>query len=224
MRLNSAPLHKSQPARSARPDYSAVVLATRTLLDLSFDEAMAAVDAGAAFIDLRSIEAYLDVHIPGSLCLLYERGPGTPSRARDCLPLDLPLILEEIDEGGDIDFVHAAASLRGKGFTVVGKTSDPINRWAAERGVPPTSTEIVHSTVPGTGVVLDVGDPGAESFEDAIRIPIEDLWQRVDEVKGAERVAVVSGPFGVRAALAVGMLELAGIREVLFWSERLAGR
>jgi rhodanese-related sulfurtransferase len=198
------------------------VLAPRTLRDLPFDEAIAHVDEGAAFIDLRSVEPYLDVHIPGSLCLLYERGPGMASRARDCLPLELPIILEEIDGNGMIDYIHAAASLRGKGFTVLGKTADPINQWAAVRGVP-ASTEIVHSTLPGSGIALDVGDPEAEHMEDAIRIPIESLWHRVDEIAGAERVAIVSG-YGVRAALAVGILERAGVREVLFWSERLARR
>jgi rhodanese-related sulfurtransferase len=197
--------------------YSALMLATRTLKDLPFEEALAAVDDGAAFIDLRRVDAYLEVHIPGSLSLVYEWGPGMASRARDCLPLDLPIVLMEID---DIDYVHAAASLRGKGFTVLGKTVDPINAWAAARGVP-VSTEVIHSTIPGSGTVLDVGDPGAEHMEDAIHIPIESLWMRVDEVKDAERVAILAG-YGVRAALAVGILERAGVPEVFFWSERLA--
>ena len=197
--------------------YSALMLATRTLKDLPFEEALAAVDDGAAFIDLRMVDAYLEVHIPGSLCLVYEWGPGMASRARDCLPLDLPIVLMEID---DIDYVHAAASLRGKGFTVLGKTADPINAWAAVRGVP-ASTEVIHSTIPGSGTVLDVGDAGAEHMEDAIHIPIETLWKRVDEVKDSERVAILAG-YGVRAALAVGILERAGVPEVFFWSERLA--
>lgn len=195
------------------------MLATRTLRDLSFDEALSEVDAGAAFIDLRTVEQYLEVHVPSSLCLVYEWGPGMAARARDCLPLDLPMILMEAD---DIDLIHAAASLRGKGFTVLGKTADPINQWAASRG-PPVSTEVVHSTIPGTGTVLDVGDPGAEKMPDAVHIPIEVLWHRVDEIRGAERMAVLAG-YAVRAALAVGILERAGVKEVIFWSERLANR
>jgi rhodanese-related sulfurtransferase len=195
------------------------MLATRTLKDLPFEEALAAVDGGAAFIDLRRVDAYLEVHIPESLCLLYEWGPGMASRARDCLPLDLPLLLMEIDE---IDYLHAAASLRGKGFTVLGKTADPINEWAAVRGVP-VSTEVVHSPIPGSGTVLDVGDPGAEKMEDAMHIPIESLWHRIDEIKDAGRVAVLGG-YGVRAALAVGILERAGIEEIFFWSEQLTHR
>jgi rhodanese-related sulfurtransferase len=191
------------------------MLAARTLRDLSFDEALAAVDEGAAFVDLRRVDAYLEVHIPGSLCLVYEWGPGLPARARDCLPLDLPLVLMDLDE---VDYLHAAASLRGKGFTVLGKTRDAINNWAAARGVP-ASTEVITRTVEGTGTALDVGDPGADKMEDAIYIPIDQLWKRIGEVKDASRVAVLSG-YGVRAALAVGILERAGIREILFWRSK----
>ena len=191
------------------------MLATRTLRDLPFEEALAAVDGGAAFVDLRQVDAYLEVHIPGSLCLVYEWGPGLAARTRDCLPLDLPLVLMDLDE---VDYLHAAASLRGKGFTVLGKTRDAINNWAAGRGVP-TSTEVITKTVEGTGTVLNVGDPGADEMEDAVYIPIDQLWRRVGEVKDASRVAVLSG-YGVRAALAVGILERAGIGEILFWRSR----
>jgi rhodanese-related sulfurtransferase len=191
------------------------MLATRTLRDLPFEEALAAVDDGAAFVDLRQVDAYLEVHIPGSLCLLYEWGPGLAARARDCLPLDLPLVLMDF---GEVDYLHAAASLRGKGFTVLGKTDDAINNWAAARGVP-TSTEVITTTVEGTGTVLDVGDPAADRMEDAVHIPIDQLWRRVGKVAGAGRIAVLSG-YGVRAALAVGILERAGVGEVLFWRSK----
>jgi rhodanese-related sulfurtransferase len=191
------------------------MLATRTLRDLPFEEALAAVDGGAAFVDLRQVDAYLEVHIPGSLCLVYEWGPGLAGRARDCLPLDLPLVLMDLDE---VDYLHAAASLQGKGFTVLGKTRDAINNWAAARGVP-TSTEVITKTVEGTGTALDVGDPGADEMEDAVHIPIDQLWKRVGEVKDASRVAVLSG-YGVRASLAVGILERAGIGEILFWRSK----
>ena len=109
------------------------MLATRTLRRLPFEEALAAVDTGAAFVDLRPTDAYLEVHIPASLALLYERGPGMASRARDCLPLDLPLVLVDL---GELDYVHAAASLRGKGFTVLGSIA---GRRCEERRHRPTS-------------------------------------------------------------------------------------
>jgi rhodanese-related sulfurtransferase len=188
---------------------------TSTLKELSFEDALAVVDEGGAFVDLRPTEAYLEVHIPGSLALLYEFGPGLAARARDCVPLDLPLVLLDLGYG---DLLHAAASLRGKGFTVIGSVTDGINRWAEIRSAP-ASTDIVEGESPPEGTVLDVGDRGAVRPESATRIPIEHLWIRVQELGGPGRVIVASG-FGVRAALAVGILERAGIEEVAVWKGR----
>src|SRR5919106_5725752 len=145
------------------------MIATSTLKSLTLDEADAAVDEGAAYVDLRPISDYLDVHIPGSLALLYEFGPGMASRARDCLPLSLPLVLLDLGHG---ELAHAAGSLRGKGFTVLGRVTDGINEWAAAGGSP-LSTEVV--TQP-QGRVLDVGDPGAKPGENATRIPVDWRW------------------------------------------------
>lgn len=182
---------------------------------LPFDEALAHLDDGAALADLRSIESYLEVHVPGSLELLYEFGPGMAARARDCLPLSLPLILLDLGQG---DVRHAAASLRGKGFAVLGKIEDGINQWAATRGAP-ASCDVVQHEDPPDGAVLDVGDPGARAPGDAIRIPIELLWARAGEVAGHEHVMVSAG-YGVRAALAVGILERAGVQRVTFWKPK----
>src|SRR3990170_3212430 len=114
------------------------MLTTSTLKTLDFDEALALVDAGACFLDVRDVQSYLDVHIPGSIELLYESGPGFNSRARDCIPLDVPLVLLDL---GRADMVQAAAALRGKGFEILGKVDDGVNRWAERRGTP-ASTEV----------------------------------------------------------------------------------
>jgi len=95
---------------------------------------------------------------------------------------------------------------------VRGKVADPINSWARLRGAP-ASTEVVREP-PDGAAVLDVGDPGVVEIDATYSIPIERLWARVDEVHG-ERVVIAAG-FGVRAALAVGILERAG-KEVSFW-------
>ncbi len=178
---------------------------------LPFEAAGAAVERGAAFVDLRPIESYLEVHIPGSLALLYEFGPGMASRARDCLPLSVPLVLLDLGHG---DGAHAAGSLRGKGFTVLGQVTDGINEWAAAGGSP-VSTEIVSRP---QGRVLDVGDPGARPGEDSTRIPVDRLWARASELGDDEALTVASG-YGVRAALAVGILERFG-HEVVIWDSR----
>ncbi|MGH2693352.1 MAG: hypothetical protein ACRDJJ_00920 [Actinomycetota bacterium] len=186
-----------------------------SLKTLDFDEAIAAVDQGAAFVDLRPTAAYLDVHVPGSLDLLYEFGPGMAQRARDCIPLDVPLILLDLDH---VDLVHATASLRGKGFTVLGEVDDAINAWA-ERRTTPGSTELALGSARPEGMVLDVGDPGGERVEGATVIPIERLWGRAHEFAGAPRVVIVAG-YGVRAGLAIGMLERAGAQDLVFWRTR----
>ncbi len=186
-----------------------------TLKTLSIREAMRNIDDGAAFVDLRPVSAYLDVHIPGSLSLLYERGPGFQSRARDCIPLDVPLVLLEEEAA---DMVNAAASLRGRGFEVVGQLPDGVNEWSSWYGSP-ASTETYRGPEPRRGIVLDVNDPGATGVTDALTVSIEQLWGRVDELKGEQRVTIAAG-YGVRAALAVGILERAGVEHIVFWQTR----
>lgn len=187
------------------------MLTRRSVHVLPFEEASAAVDHGAAFVDLRPIESYLEVHIRGSIALLYEFGPGMASRARDCLPLSLPLVLLDLGHG---DIANAAGSLRGKGFTVLGQVDDGINKWAAAGGSP-VSTETGGER---EGRVLDVGDPGAHASESALRIPVDVLWGRAAELDEDETITVVSG-YGVRAALAVGILERFG-HDVAVWDTR----
>ncbi len=183
-----------------------------TLRTLTFDDALTQVDDGACFVDVRDVQAYLDVHIPGSLELLYESGPGFNSRARDCIPLEVPVILLDLGVG---DLVHAAASLRGKGFDVLGKVDDGLNQWVARKGAP-ASTEVVTDRPEGV-TILHVNDPGTADVKPDLSIPIEKLWTRIDEVTDSQ-VAIAAG-FGVRAALGVGMLERAG-HDVLFWKTR----
>ncbi len=180
-----------------------------TLRELDLEEATAAVAAGGAYVDLRAVDDYLDVHIPASLSLVYEFGPGLASRARDCLPLDLPLVLLA-DSTSDLG--NAAASLRGKGFSVIGTLRDGLRGWGDRFGHP-ASTEVA-TAAPEDAFVLDIGDPGANPPPGATTIPIEQFWDRIDEVD-ATRVAVVAG-YGIRAALAIGILEHAGISDVTF--------
>ena len=183
-----------------------------TLRSIDIDDALQHVDAGAAFLDVRDVDSYLDVHIPGSINVLYEFGPGFNSRARDCIPLDVPLILLDLGVG---DLLNAAPALRGKGFDVVGKVDDGINRWVSKRGNP-GSTEIV-TEKPENASVLHVNDPGAQAADADLTIPIEELWGRTGEL-GTGRIVVVAGA-GVRAAIAVGILERAG-HDVAFWKTR----
>ncbi|MDP9066907.1 MAG: hypothetical protein M3N53_00985 [Actinomycetota bacterium] len=191
------------------------MLSTSTLKELSLSSALGAVDEGAAFVDLRPVRNYLDVHIPRSLSLQYENGPGFQSRARDCIPLDIPLVLLH-DEAADM--IWAAACLRGRGFAVLGTVQDGLNAWANVHGTP-ASTEIYRGPQPRRARVLDVTDPGTTGATDATTIPIEQLWGRAPELKDERRVVVAFG-YGVRAALAVGILERTGIDDVIAWDTR----
>ena len=187
---------------------------TATLKALDFPEALGLVDDGAAFVDLRPTDDYLEVHVPGSLNIVYEAGPGMAMRVRDCIPLDIPLIVIEDPES---DALHAAASLKGKGFVVAGKMTDAVNQWASSGGQP-ASTEVVTGSELPDGTILDVADPGARIADgvNSTRIPADGLWRQAHDLADENRVIVAAG-YGVRAGLAVGMLERVEVREIVFW-------
>ena len=184
-----------------------------TLKELPFARALAEVEGhGAAFVDIRPVAAYLEVHIPGSLNLEYDSGPGFQGRARDCIPLDTPLVLVDL---GSSDPRAAADALKSKGFTVLGACDDAINKWAEARGTP-ASTEVDTGVDPPHGcTVLDVGDAGATVPDGTLLIPVDRLWRRADEVPDG-RIAVAAG-YGVRASLALGILERHGSVDVSMW-------
>lgn len=179
---------------------------------LSFEEALDRVDAGAAFVDLRDVPSYLDVHLPGSLALVYEFGPGMAGRARDCIPLSVPLVLISDEK---VNMLHAAASLRGKGFNVVGEVGDALNLWS-QNGGKLASTPSDQGPKAPAGTILDVSDPGRRKHEGTVDVPIEHLWKRRHELDGEKEVTILCGK-GVRAGLAVGMLEQIGIDGLRLW-------
>lgn len=185
---------------------------TATVKRLTFDEALEVVDLGGAFLDLRPTDAYLDAHVPGSIDVVFEAGPGMATRARDCLPLEIPYVLLDLKHG---DVTLAAAALRGRGFDVVGAVDDALNQWAA-KGNRIASTDSLSGDAPPDGTLLHVVDPGATPPDGAVTIPVDDLWPRTDELDRSQTIVVVAG-YGVRAGLAVGVLERKGFEDVAFW-------
>lgn len=192
---------------------------TTTVKRLTFDEALEVVEMGGGLIDLRPTQPYLDAHVPGALDVMYESGPGMATRARDCLPLGIPYVLLDLGHG---DLALAAAALRGKGFTVVGAVQDSLNQWAA-KGRRIASTEVANGSTPPHGTVLHVADPGVSAPEGAVQIPADTLWPRCDELDRAQPVVVVAG-WGVRAGLAVGILERNGFEDVVMWRPQSGAR
>ncbi len=187
-------------------------ITTTTLKELDLDHADGLVQAGGAYIDLRKVDDYLDVHVPGSICLQYEWGPGLPSRARDCIGLDVGLVLLGDDT---CDPVEVAAGLRGKGFTVNGYVAGGVSTWGNRHGSP-ASTERSEGSKPPEGSLLSVGDPGSPLPAEATFIPLETLGGRVEELPGSERIVIIAAR-GVRAAMAIGMLERSGRNDLVFW-------
>jgi rhodanese-related sulfurtransferase len=185
---------------------------TTAVKRLTFDETLEVVDTGGACLDLRPTDAYLDAHIPGALDIVFERGPGMSTRARDCLPLSIPYVLLDLGHG---DTALAAAALRGRGFAVIGAVDDALNQWAG-KGRKLASTDVVTGDAAPDGTILHVADPGAAAPEGAVSIPADDLWPRCGELDRSERIVVVAG-YGVRAGLAVGILERNGFGEVALW-------
>lgn len=190
---------------------------TTTVKRLTFDEALEVVASGGAFLDLRPTSSYLDAHVPGSLDVVYEDGPGMPARARDCLPLDIRYVLLDLRYG---DVARATAALRGRGFDVAGAVGDGLNQWAGKGRI--ASTEILPSGAAPGGTLLHVADPGAVAPEGAVTIPADDLWPRCGELDRSTRVVVVAG-WGVRAGLAIGILERNGFPDVAFWRSGRGG-
>lgn len=181
---------------------------------LAFEHAIEHVDEGAAFLDLRPVDPYLTAHIPGSLALVYEFGPGMAGRARDCLPLSLPLVLLELP---DVDMHHVAGALRGKGFEVAGVVRNGLAEWAATKGaLARTDVWVAGEDDLPRGTMLDVGDSGATVPEGAEKISIEHLHGRARDIAGSGPLVLVAG-YGVRAALAVGILERAGAPDIGFY-------
>jgi len=180
--------------------------------ELSIEEAEHHIGLGAAYVDLRPVRQYLDVHVPGSLSLQYDKGPGLSSRARDCIPLSVPMVL--LDHGG-MDMEYVTSSLRGKGFAVLGYVPDGLREWGRANGAP-ASCEVSEGNEVPDGVVLDVGDPRVVLHPEATLVPVEKLWGRAHEFSEHDKLTILAGA-GVRAALAVGMLERVGLSDMGFW-------
>lgn len=163
----------------------------------------------ALLIDLRAPDDYLQMHLRGSVCLVFEEGPGFSGRCRDLIPLDRKLILVD-DDSSPLDM--AAAMLRSRGFDVIGSTPE-VRHWSAEWA---SHTEIFDlEDLPRGRARIDVGDPGVRAPEGTRVIPVELLWSAAADLDRNGAVAILGG-WGVRAAAAVGILESLGFSKVCY--------
>jgi rhodanese-related sulfurtransferase len=187
------------------------------LRSLDPERARTILSRGGLLIDLRLVDQYLERHVRGSIPLLYEAGPGLGGRARDLLPLDARLIL--LDDGKS-PLEDAAASFRGKGFEVVGLIEKGVSGWPYQ-DYTSTPSQAVDTWEPGHHL-LEVADPGTIVPANSTFIPAETLWTKAAELDPTFHYGILAG-WGVRAAVAVGILEKLGFRSLAFVRTRPVG-
>jgi rhodanese-related sulfurtransferase len=188
-----------------------------TLRALTPDRVRQVLRAEGLAIDLRQPQEYLAAHIPGSIPLLYEAGPGLGGRARDLLPLDSRLVLLE-DATTPLD--NAADAFMGKGYEVVGYLPGGVTAWPVPLGGTPVIA--LANTPPDLGL-LDVADPGTQVSAGTVqRIPAERLWTQAGTLDRDVALGVLAG-WGIRAAAAIGILEHLGFTALTYVRTRDAG-
>jgi hydroxyacylglutathione hydrolase len=167
---------------------------------LTIREAIPHFQRGAAMLDTRSKESYVNLHVPGAVHL--EVGDQISSRVGFVLPPDYPLVLVLEDEA---DYREIVYSLARVGYEkVVGYLSESLDAWQA-MGLPVTSGDIqditpqdLHSLmISGNGnkpIILDVREPWEYQqghLPGALLIPLGQLAGRVKELNSEKPVAVV---------------------------------
>lgn len=195
------------------------MMTTTTLRALTPERVSHLLRSEGLAIDLRAPADYLGAHLPGSIPLLFEAGPGLGGRARDLLPLDARLVLLE-DATSPLD--KAADALRGKGFEVVGYLPGGIGAW--KEPVAGTAVIALENTAHDMALV-DVADPGTQvnvAWRTPLRIPAEQLWGRAGELDPTVGLGVLAG-WGVRAAAAIGILEHMGFTKLTYVRTREVG-
>ncbi|HEU4480992.1 MAG TPA: hypothetical protein VFS18_03830, partial [Actinomycetota bacterium] len=98
---------------------------------------------------------------------------------------------------------------------VQGFVPDGLRAWGERNGAP-ASSEVHEGDAVPEGTVLDVGDPGVRRVEDATLLSVERMWTEAHRLADREPVVILAGR-GVCAAMAIGMLERAGIERIVFW-------
>lgn len=187
---------------------------------LSIQEAIPYFQHGAALLDTRSKEAYLQMHVPGSVHL-----PGDEqlsNRIGFVLSPDQPVILLLEDPAGYEQVVYSLARV---GYDqVAGFLAGGLQAWASA-GLPLASGEIQDLTPAGLNdllqngsrpVVVDVREPWEYAqghIPGAQLIPLGQLNSRLAELDPARPVAVICAS-GSRSQSAAALLGQQGFAKV----------
>lgn len=193
-----------------------LVTEQRVPAHLAADEVARRLGEGAIPLDVRSREAFLGEHIPGSIGVALS-GKQFGTRVGFVVPADVPLILVAEDETQArqaADALRVVAYDRVEGFTTM---PDWKAGNRATAGISSISPAGLHEGVRGGRLaVLDVREPDEWQeghINGATHIPYRELPGRLDEVP-AGPVAVICDA-GQRSVIAAALLKRAGARQVV---------
>ena len=191
------------------------------------DEVAAALDDGAAVLDLRAPRPFARGHLPGAICLQFNRA-DLADRAELVLPRELPLVVHA--EPDPIARV-AAELLSGAGFSVTGRLDGGLAAWTAAGRptveLPLLDVDELHDRLGALGVI-DVREPFEFRYghiPGARLLPSGEAWSRLGELPADRPLAVVCGD-QTRSATVASMLQRAGCDALLVmggmvdWLER----
>jgi glyoxylase-like metal-dependent hydrolase (beta-lactamase superfamily II)/rhodanese-related sulfurtransferase len=181
---------------------------------LTIREAIPHFQRGAALLDTRSKEAYVALHVPGSVHL--EADEQLSNRAGFILPPELPVILIVEDED---TYRRVVYSLARVGYDkVTGYLSESLDAWQA-MGLPVASGDIQNISpvelhdlmINGNGnrpIVVDVREPWEYAqghVPGALLIPLGQLASRLEDLDTERAVALICAT-GNRSQSAAALL------------------
>lgn len=174
---------------------------------LSPDLFAAHVADGAIVLDARMPQAFAGAHVPGSLNVWAD---GLATYAGQVLPLDARVVLILPEHARIVDVartLYRVGQDRVQGW-LVGGFEAWQNQGRELARVEPLSTPAVEARLRAGAVVLDVRNPG-ESANDtvpgALRIPLAELEDRLDEVP-RDRDVIVMCSVGHRGSTGASVL------------------
>ena len=196
---------------------------------LTIRQAIPHFQGGAGLLDTRSKEAYIRLHVPGSVHI--EADDQLSSRAGFVIPPEVPLILMVDDEPA---YRRVVLGLARVGIeNVVGYLSEGMEAWEA-LGLPVASGDIqdvspseLAALLAGDErpVVVDVREPWEYQqghIAGAVLLPLGQLAWRTQELDASRPVAVVCAS-GSRSLSAAALLGQKGFQKIYNLSNGMDG-
>jgi hydroxyacylglutathione hydrolase len=187
---------------------------------LSIDEAIPYFQRGAALLDTRSKEEYIQTHVPGSTYIVANE--KLAERIGSMLPKGVHIVLLKAEDQDYGAIVHTLAQAGYDG--VVGYIEGGIDAWEAE-GLPTTSGDIEDIDVmqlqqmlqsESPLQVIDVREPWEFRMgrvPNARLIPLGELHQHITDLDPQQPIALICA-HGVRSLSAAALLGQSGFKKM----------